>query len=79
MMGLMIHEREELERLRVCVVEQAAAIERLDDEIRKNKETARDAMGLVEIAKKQQPRGPTLMGIARPLTLSICCVGQLRK
>lgn len=35
MMGLMIHEREELERLRVCVVEQAAAIERLDDEIRK--------------------------------------------
>lgn len=76
---LMSYQREELERLRVCAIEQATTIERLDDEMRKIKEAARDAMGLVKIGKKQQPRGPTLMGITRPLTLSICCVEQLRK
>jgi hypothetical protein len=49
---LMSYQREELERLRVCAIEQATTIERLDDEMRKIKEAARDAMGLVKIGKK---------------------------
>ena len=37
---LMSYQREELERLRVCAIEHATTIERLDDEMRKIKEAA---------------------------------------
>lgn len=52
MMGLMTHEREEFERLQVCVVEQATEIARLEEANHEIKQAARDAMSLVKIAKR---------------------------